>query len=81
MAYFSQALKRMILRGFLDVGKENGARFGVISPEVTLPIIPSISDGRFGLLKQKLRLFNPINEFVLWKNTLKPHMNLNYDEC
>jgi putative transposase len=35
----------------------------------------------FGLLEQKLKLFNSVNEFVLWYNTIKPHMSLNLDEC
>jgi putative transposase len=35
----------------------------------------------FGLLEQKLKLFDSISEFVLWYNTIKPHMSLNLDEC
>jgi putative transposase len=35
----------------------------------------------FGLLEQKFGLFNSIDEFVQWYNTLKPHMSLNFDEC
>jgi len=35
----------------------------------------------FGLLEQKIKLSDPIDEFGLWYNTLKPHMRLNLDEC
>jgi putative transposase len=35
----------------------------------------------FGLLEQKPELFNTVDEFTLWYNTLKPHMSLNLDEC
>ncbi len=35
----------------------------------------------FGLLEKKLKLFNSVDEFVLWFNTLKPHMSLSLDEC
>ena len=35
----------------------------------------------FGLLEQKLYLFNSVDEFVFWYNTLKSHMSLNLDEA
>ena len=35
----------------------------------------------FGLLEQKPYLYNSVDEFVLWYNTLKPHLSLNLDEC
>ena len=35
----------------------------------------------FGLFEQKLYLFNSVDEFVFWYNTLKSHMSLNLDEC
>lgn len=35
----------------------------------------------FGLLEQKLKLFNSVDDFVHWYNTLKPHMSLNLEEC
>jgi len=34
----------------------------------------------FGLLEQKIHLFNSIEEFVYWYNYVKPHMSLNFDE-
>ena len=36
---------------------------------------------RFGLLESKLKLFDSVDEFVLWYNPLKPHMNFNLNEC
>ncbi len=34
----------------------------------------------FGLMEQKLNLFDSIDELVSWYNYVKPHMSLNFDE-
>jgi putative transposase len=34
----------------------------------------------FGLMEQKLHLFDSVGEFVHWYNYVKPHMSLNFDE-
>jgi len=34
----------------------------------------------FCLMKQKLHLFNSVEEFVDWYNSKRPHMSLNLDE-
>ena len=34
----------------------------------------------FGLMEQKLHLFDSLEEFVHWYNYVKPHMSLNFDE-
>jgi putative transposase len=34
----------------------------------------------YGLVKQKLHLFESLREFVTWYNDIKPHMSLNLDE-
>lgn len=33
----------------------------------------------FGLMEQKIGLFESLDEFVYWYNYLKPHMSLNFD--
>jgi hypothetical protein len=34
----------------------------------------------FGLMEQKLNLFDSVDEFIYWYNYIKPHMSLNFDE-
>ncbi len=34
----------------------------------------------FGLMEQKLHLFDSVEEFVNWYNFVKPHMSLNFDK-
>ena len=34
----------------------------------------------FGLMEQKLHLFDSLEEFVHWYNYVKPHMSLNFEE-
>ena len=44
------------------------------------PQTPGKIERWFGLLEQKLKLFKSVDKFVLWYNTIKPHMSLNLDE-
>ncbi|MBE8540507.1 IS481 family transposase [Geoglobus acetivorans] len=63
---------------FKEFLKENGIRH--IVARVNHPQTNGKIERFFGLMEQKLSLFNSVEEFVYWYNHVKPHMSLNFDE-
>ena len=63
---------------FKEFLKENGVRH--ILARVNHPQTNGKIERFFGLMEQKLHLFDSAEEFVYWYNYAKPHMSLNFDE-
>jgi putative transposase len=63
---------------FKEFLKENGVRH--ILARINHPQTNGKIERFFGLMEQKLHLFESLEEFVYWYNYVKPHMSLNFDE-
>ncbi|AEA46105.1 IS481 family transposase [Archaeoglobus veneficus] len=63
---------------FKDFLAENGVKH--ILARVSHPQTNGKIERFFGLMEQKLSLFDSVDEFVYWYNFVKPHMSLNFDE-
>ena len=63
---------------FREFLKENGIRH--ILARVNHPQTNGKIERLFGLMEQKICLFESLDEFVHWYNYVKPHMSLNFDE-
>ncbi len=73
-----QRIERKAKHKFREFLKENGIRH--ILARVNHPQTNGKIERFFGLLEQKLHLFDSVGEFVHWYNYVKPHMSLNFDE-
>jgi len=63
---------------FKEFLKENGVRH--ILARINHPQTNGKIERFFGLMEQKLHLFDSVEEFIYWYNYVKPHMSLNFDE-
>ncbi len=63
---------------FKEFLKENEVRH--ILARINHPQTNGKIERFFGLMEQKVHLFDSVDEFVYWYNYVKPHMSLNFDE-